>query len=146
MVGVVVTSDMQLDLATLRDFAARYTAAWCSRDPANVAVFYSPDGSLTVNNGTTAIGRKAISDVAQSFMSAFPDIQVLMNDVLLKNDRVEYYWTLIGTNTGPGGQGSRDRITGYEEWKIGPNGLITSSHGHFDSAEYQRQLASGPQE
>jgi len=41
---------MQADQAQLRDFAARYTAAWCSQDPMRVAGFYSLGGALTVNN------------------------------------------------------------------------------------------------
>jgi hypothetical protein len=32
---------------------------------------------------------------------------------------------------------------GYEEWTIGADGLIAESKGHFDEAEYQRQLTSG---
>jgi len=28
----------------LRDFAARYAAAWCSQNPQSVASFYAPNG------------------------------------------------------------------------------------------------------
>ena len=98
---------MQADPAQLRDFAARYTAAWCSQDPTSVAGFYSPGGSLTVNNDVPAVGRSAITEVAQSFMTAFPDMRLVMDEVLVQGDRVEYHWTLIGTNTGPGGAGHR---------------------------------------
>jgi len=52
-----------------------------------------------------------------------------------------YRWTLTGTNTGPGGTGRRVRIGGYEEWTIGADGLIARSLGHFDEAEYRRQLS-----
>ena len=38
------------------------------------------------------------------------------------------------------------RISGYEEWPIGPDGLIASSLGHFDAADYQRQLNDGADE
>jgi hypothetical protein len=31
--------------------------------------------------------------------SAFPDIQVFMDDVFFKEDRVEVHWTFTGTNT-----------------------------------------------
>jgi len=129
--------------AQLNNFAARYTAAWCSQHPESVAACYSPSGSLTVNGGTPAVGRKAIAAVAQSFMSAFPDMRVAMDKLLVKGDCTEYHWTLTGANTGPGGSGHRVRISGYELWQIGANGLIASSLGHFDAAEYQRQLAQG---
>jgi hypothetical protein len=61
-------------------------------------------------------------------------------------DRIEHHWTLIGTNTGPGGAGHRVRISGFEVWQIGADGLIASSQGHFDRSEYHRQLERGVQE
>jgi uncharacterized protein (TIGR02246 family) len=108
--------------ATLRDFAARYTAAWCSHNPSAVAAFYSQDGSLTVNGGAPAVGREAITAQAQGFMTSFPDLQVIFDHLLIKDDGAEYHWTLIGTNTGLGGTGHKVRISGYEVWKIGEDG------------------------
>jgi predicted ester cyclase len=137
---------MEADLAKLRDFATRYTAAWCSRDPASVAAFYSPGGSLTVNSGAPAVGRTAITEVAQSFMTALPDMQVTMDRIVPQGERAEYDWTLTGTNTGAGGTGRRVRISGFEVWQIGTDGLIASSQGHFDSSEYRRQLENGVEE
>ena len=134
---------MQADAANLREFAVRYTAAWCSQDPASVSAFYSPNGSLTVNNGAPAIGRTAITAVAESFMTAFPDMRIVMDDLIMSGNRTEYCWTLTGTNTGPGGAGHRVRISGCEVWQMGTDGLIASSHGRFDSSDYQRQLERG---
>jgi len=73
-------------------------------------------------------------------MNAFPDMKVIMDELVVEGDRAVYHWTLIGTNTGPGGSGKRVHISGFEEWRIGGDGLIAESRGHFDSAEYQRQL------
>lgn len=127
--------------------AERYTAAWCSQDAASVAAFYSPDGSLTINNGLPAVGREAITAAAQGFMTGFPDMKVIMDGLSVEGDRAVYRWTLIGTNTGPGGTGNRVQIRGFEEWwRIGADGLIAESRGHFDSAEYQRQLERGADE
>lgn len=127
----------------LRDFAQRYTAAWCSQDPAQVAAHYSSDGSLTINEGTPAVGRNAITEVARSFMTAFPDMQVLMDDLVTADSAIEYRWTLVGSNTGPGGTGKSVRISGFEEWTMGDDGLIADSQGHYDQAEYDRQLQQG---
>lgn len=127
----------------LLDFAERYTAAWCSHDAASVAAFYAADGSLSVNDGAPAVGRSAIAEVAQSFMTAFPDLRVELDEVITEGDRVFYYWTLTGTNTGPGGSGRSVRISGFESWRFGDDGLIASSLGHFDGSEYRRQLEQG---
>jgi hypothetical protein len=127
----------------LPDFARRYTEAWCSQDPARVAEHYAPEGSLTINDGPPSVGRASITEAAPSFMVAFPDMQVLMDDLLIQDHSIEYRWTLIGTNTGPGGTGNRVRITGFEVWTFGDDGLIAESQGHYDQAEYDRQLEDG---
>jgi len=132
--------------AKLREFAVRYTAAWCSQDPARVAAFYSLGGSLIINDGAPAAGRRAITEAAQSFMAAFPDLRVLMDDLLVRSDRAEYHWTLTGANTGAGGTGNRVRISGIEVWKFGEDGLIAESRGHFDNAAYERQIERGAEE
>jgi uncharacterized protein (TIGR02246 family) len=127
----------------LQDFATRYTAAWCSQDASRVAAFFAPNGRLSVNDGAPAIGRGAIQQTVQSFMTAFPDLQVILDNLAIKDDRVEYHWTLIGTNTGPGGTGKRVRISGMEVWKEWKDALIARSDGEFDAADYQRQLTLG---
>jgi uncharacterized protein (TIGR02246 family) len=134
---------MKLDATYLHEFAKRYTAAWCSNDPAKVAACYSPNGSLRVNDASPAVGRSAIREVAQGFMTMFPDMRLTMDDVKIDGDRAVYHWTLAGTNTGAGGTGTKVRISGYEEWTIGADGLINESLGHFDEAEFQRQLRNG---
>jgi nuclear transport factor 2 (NTF2) superfamily protein len=126
----------------LQEFAARYTSAWCSQNAARVAAFFSPSGSLSVNDGAAAVGRKAIEETVQSFMTAFPDLRVYLDNLAVVGDRVEYHWTLVGTNTGPGGTGRSVRISGMERWKFGDDGLIASSDGKFDVAEYNRQLGA----
>jgi predicted ester cyclase len=111
-----------------------------------VAEHYARDGSLTINDGPPSVGRAAITEAARAFMVAFPDMRVLMDDLLMHGDKAEYRWTLVGTNTGPGGTGRRVRISGSEEWSIGGDGLIASSLGHYDQAEYERQLDQGVEE
>jgi predicted ester cyclase len=133
-------------MPTLQAFATNYTAAWCSQNPADVAAHFSPTGSLTIN-GSASVGRNAITAAAQSFMSAFPDMQVLMDNLIIHDEtdptHTTYHWTLTGTNTGPSGTGHRVHISGYEEWTIGPDNLIAASDGHFDAAAYQHQLNHG---
>ena len=131
------------DSAKITAFAKRYAEAWCSQIPESVAAFFVENGSLSVNDGPPAVGRAAIAEVAQGFMSTFPDLIVTMDHVSRNPDGTKFHWTLIGTNTGPGGTGKRVRISGYELWQFDNAGLIENSKGHFDSAEYERQLKDG---
>jgi len=130
-------------MTELKAFAQRYAKAWCGQNPESVAAFFAENGSLSVNDGPPAVGRAAIAEVAQGFMSTFPDLIVTMDDVSRNPDGTKFHWTLIGTNTGPGGTGKRVRISGYELWQFDNAGLIENSKGHFDSAEYERQLKEG---
>jgi hypothetical protein len=127
----------------LQSFAQAYARAWCSDEPERVAAFFSPNGSLKVNDGAPAVGRAAIAGVAQSFMAAFPDIIVSFDGLERKGERVHFHWTLTGTNTGPGGTGTFVRVSGIEDWRFAADGLVAESLGHFDAAEYERQLQHG---
>jgi predicted ester cyclase len=131
----------------LNDFASRYAEAWCSQNPEKVAAFYAEEGSLSVNDRPPAVGRAAIAEIARGFMRDLPDMVVTMDDVLRDSELggrsscdAIFHWTLTGTNTGPGGTGKRVRISGYELWEFDNAGLVAESKGHFDAAEYERQL------
>ena len=56
--------------------AQRYAKAWCSQNPESVAAFFAERGSISINNGPPAVGRAAIANEAQAFMTTFPDMIV----------------------------------------------------------------------
>ena len=113
---------MKIDTGQLGDLGERYTAAWCSQDSERVAAFFSADGSLSINGGAPAVGRGAIREVVQEFMTAFPDLELTMDEVRVEGDRAVYHWTFAGTNTGLGGAGQHVLFSGFEEWEMGADG------------------------
>lgn len=138
VVGACSSDGMSTD--ELNDHAARYTAAWNSGDPAAVAMFFSENGFLKVNNSAPAVGREAITDVARGFMTTFPDMKLEMSELKVADEGIQYHWRFTGTNTGPGGLGAAVDFSGYEEWKFGEDNLVVESLGHFDNDEYLVQL------
>ena len=128
---------------SLESFAQKYTRAWSSQVPGNVAAHFAEDGSLKVNNGTPAVGRIAIAKIAEGFMIAFPDMLLTMDSLSTTEKGIEYHWTLQGTNTGPNGTGKKVQISGVEIWQFDTYGLIKESKGSFDEEEYNRQLRDG---
>lgn len=126
----------------MADFATRYAEAWSGQDPAALAAFYAEDGILVVNDGAPSVGRAAIEATAGAFMTAFPDMVVELVELERRDDdSVVFHWHWTGTNTGPGGTGNPVDITGYEEWTLNSDGEIRESLGHYDDAEYQRQMS-----
>ena len=84
---------MAHDRKQIEQLARTYTDTWCSRDPARVAAHYAPGGMIAINGGDAA----GIADVAEAFIAAFPDIEVFMDGLLLREDGVvEYRWTSPG--------------------------------------------------
>ena len=127
----------------LNDFGRRYAEAWSSQRAENVAMFFAREGSLALNEGEPAVGRAAISVMAQEFMTAFPDLNVECDRMAYVGDELRWYWTMRGTNTGPGGTGNAIAISGFEALVLDSNSMIVAAHGHFDEAAYQRQLDRG---
>jgi nuclear transport factor 2 (NTF2) superfamily protein len=127
---------MAHDAQEIAELAHSYTEAWCSRDPARVAAHYAPGGTIAINGGNPA----AIAEVADGFIAAFPDIEVVMDELVIKDEVVEYRWTFTGTSAETG---KWVRISGFEEWRMGADGLIAKSRGNYDPAEYERQLHEG---
>ena len=76
-------------------------------------------------------------------MTTLPDMVVTFDKLEAQPNGTEFHWTLTGTNSCPGGTGKCVRISGYELWKIDNDSFIAESKGHFDTAEYERQLRHG---
>ena len=122
------------------EFGEKYTAAWNSKNPEKMASFYAEGGSLTVNNGTPAIGRDQLAETAKSYMEAFPDMKLTLDSLVSDSDTYRYHWTFVGTNTGPGGTGNNVIFSGFERWTMNNEGLVRKSIGTYDAEDYNKQL------
>jgi nuclear transport factor 2 (NTF2) superfamily protein len=128
------------ELDKMVEFGQNYTDAWNSKMPDKMASFYTEDGTLIVNKGTPAVGRKQLAETAQSYMEAFPDMVLTMDSLTMENDNYRYYWTFKGTNTGPNGTGNKVDFSGFEEWTMNDQGLVQKSIGTYNANDYARQL------
>ncbi len=125
------------DLAAL---AAAYTAAWNSGQPEAVAGHYAESGQIIINGGDPWQGRAGVAAMAAGFLADIPDMILRCDGVRgggpADDGHAIYLWTFTGTHAGSGKPMS---VAGWEEWQIGSDGLIRSSCGWFDAADYARQ-------
>jgi SnoaL-like polyketide cyclase len=138
-----IQNEIALETKKMNSFGDRYAKAWSSQQPDHVAAYFSPTGSLKVNDSKPAVGKEAIAKVAEGFMKAFPDMIVTKDSMKVTGYGIEFHWTLTGTNTGPKGTGKKVKISGFESWQMSNEGLIQVSIGNFDAKEYNRQLKYG---
>ena len=83
-VNTEIKNDKTMDKEHLATFGKKYAEAWCSQNPSSVAAFFADGGSLKINTDPPAVGRDAITKVAQGFMTAFPDMIVTMDSLISK--------------------------------------------------------------
>jgi len=120
--------------------AERYAKAWSSRSPEAVASFCEENGRITINNGEPLIGRAAIAEMAQGFYGEFPDLVVRLDEIRTAGHNAVFLWTLEGTHSETG---KSVKVSGWEEWLLSDNVLVSELLGRFDAAEYDRQVAEG---
>jgi len=124
-----------------------------------MASCYEEAGWQSINDGPPAEGRVALAAVAASYMEAFPDLQVSLDQLLTAGDSAFFVWTLTGTNTGPCGTGNSVRVSGIEVWKMGDETIVWGLYDqlrrptlvdtacakvHADFREITGHLAPGP--
>jgi uncharacterized protein (TIGR02246 family) len=128
---------MSISETDARRLADGYTAAWNTGDPAKVAAFYAPEGEIVINRGTPWVGRERVAAMAAGFYADVPDIAIVCDGMRIMGDHMVYLWTFTGTHSGTG---RPLRISGVEEWDLGPDLLVQASRGWFDTAEWTRQV------
>src|SRR6266851_3454227 len=82
------------------ELVLRASKAWSSQDPEGMAACYEETASLTINRGKPSTGRVELAATAASYMEAFPDLRVSVDQVLVAGNSAFWAWTLTGTNSG----------------------------------------------
>jgi nuclear transport factor 2 (NTF2) superfamily protein len=131
---------MSFDQAGLDNLATRYTDAWNSKIPENVAAFHLSSSQISINRGEPSVGHDGLTAMAAGFHSDVPDL-VLQNDgIRSAGNHVVYLWTFTGHDAQTG---NPLKISGWEEWDLDENLKVTSALGWFDGEDYQRQVDGG---
>jgi nuclear transport factor 2 (NTF2) superfamily protein len=128
---------MSFDQKNLENLATKYTEAWNSRIPENVANCHLPSSRITINRGEPSVGHDGLTSMAAEFHSDVPDL-VLQNDgIRSAGNHVVFLWTFTGHHSETG---NSLNVIGWEEWELDDDMKITSSLGWFDGDSYERQV------
>ncbi len=128
---------MPFDQASLDDLARRYTEAWNSKVPENVAAFHLPSSQISINRGEPSVGHEALTAMAAGFHADVPDLVLQSDGIRSAGDHVVYLWTFTGHDAQTG---NPLKISGWEEWDLDENLMVKSALGWFDADDYQRQV------
>ena len=78
----------------------RRHAAWALRDPVAIAATHALEGTVASPVGGVLEGRPEIERVYRLWFSAFPDIVLEQDDLLIDADRVVQVMRMSGTHSG----------------------------------------------
>lgn len=129
---------MSFDQVALDDLAERYTNAWNSKAPENVAALHAPTSRIVINRGEPSIGHGGLSEMAAGFHAAVPDLALQCDGIRGAGDHVVYMWTFTGHDASTG---NPLKVSGWEEWDLDGDMKVTSALGWFDADDYARQVA-----
>jgi steroid delta-isomerase-like uncharacterized protein len=101
-----------------------------------------------VNHGATRdVGLKEDQDAARGWRSAFPDLKMSVDKILVDGEFVTVLWSGGGTNTGEGNglpaTGKKLKGRGITIWRIS-GGKIREEWSEFDNMRILRQLGLMP--
>ncbi|MDQ3655534.1 MAG: ester cyclase [Chloroflexota bacterium] len=81
--------------------AEAYLDVWNSQDVALFDDVAHPDVIHHWGQGQDTVGREALKASTEAFFTAFPDMVITFDDVIVEDDMVVIRWTITGTQTGP---------------------------------------------
>ena len=79
---------------------ARRHAAWAARDAAALAQTHAEHGTVASPVGGVLEGREEIERIYRLWFSAFPDVVMQQDDLLIDGDRVVLIARMLGTHAG----------------------------------------------
>ncbi|MEM1131154.1 MAG: nuclear transport factor 2 family protein [Pseudomonadota bacterium] len=121
----------------LIDLAERYTAAWNSKVPENVASFHTATSSIVINRGEPSVGHEGLTAMAAGFHADVPDLRLTCDGIRGAGEHVVYMWTFTGHHAETG---NPLNVEGWEEWELDADLKITSAFGWFDAEDYDDQV------
>ncbi len=129
---------MSFTQSDLDALAQRYTDAWNSKIPENVAAFHTATSSIIINRGQPSKGHAGLTEMAAGFHADVPDLHLTCNGIRGAGGHVVYLWTFTGHHAETG---NPLNVQGWEEWELDDDMKVTAALGWFDGEDYDRQVA-----
>lgn len=134
------TRDAIVALLTRRD------EAWRQHDAQALAADYAPDAVGESPMSGKLVGRDRIREVFEAWFTAFPDIVMKTDEVLVDGNRAVRFFTVTGTQAAPFGgvpsSGRRVNISGAWLYTLDDGGRIVHDRRVYDVTAMLVQLGA----
>lgn len=125
---------------------ARRDHAWQRRDASALAADYTEDAVAESPIQGRLTGRARIREVYEHWMTAFPDLVISTDEVIVDGNRAAQIVTMIGTHTGAFGAvpatGRKFHIYAVLLFTLSDDGRITHSRRVYDTTSMLVQIGA----
>jgi steroid delta-isomerase-like uncharacterized protein len=137
-----ITFSQTLTEEEMKALANRYVEAYNVGDLSIFDEIISPE-IVQHNIEGDIIGIEAFKESAASLRTAYPDIKLSFDELILKGDKIVTRWTITGTNTGPSSDlpptGKNIKVSGVTIGHI-INGKTNEEWVYYNGAAVLNQL------
>lgn len=117
---------------------------WNQKDLTLIDSLFAENATRTVNNVKIAGNLNELSAIMQIYFTGFPDLNIIKNSSLSKNNQTYIEWTISGTNTGVFGEvqatGKKVKISGFSRIIFNGEGKILHEDVYYNELELLQQL------
>ncbi len=126
---------------TITDFVEK---CWNKKDMAVLEAISAENFTRTANDIKVAVNEKEMEATMNIFFTAFPDLNIVVDDIVIKDDQSFAHWTATGTNTGVFGEvpatGKKVKFSGYSIIHFNDAGKLLREDVYFNELELLQQL------
>jgi steroid delta-isomerase-like uncharacterized protein len=120
------------------------SSIWNEKDLSQLDQFFSQEFKRRVNNVEIASNKEELTANIQVYLTGFPDLNLLIDDILPYHDQVIMNWTITGTNTGVFGEfpatGKKIKVSGLSHLSFDENGKISYEDIFYNELSLLQQL------
>ena len=117
---------------------------WNNKELSKLEIYFADQFIRRVNNVEIATSKIELSANIQVYFTGFPDLTLIIDDIVPYNDLVIMNWTISGTNTGVFGEspptGKKIKINGISHIKFDKQGKILYEDVFYNELLLLQQL------
>lgn len=130
------------------DAIAQVVDGWNTHDISNLKAL-SVQNLTRSSNGTLEVNTiKEYETFMNSFVTAFPDFKVKVNNVDINDNKIYIAWTVTGTHNGDfmgnAPTGKKIETDGFSIWTLNANGKFVSEEAYYDNLTVYGKLGITP--
>lgn len=126
----------------LKPLVDKYVEVWNSGNLGDLDAIINSTYAYHSNQSPDANGLDGLKKVISGFRTSYPDVKIVLDDVIYSENEASCKWSLTGTNTGPGEIPPTGKPV--KQWGVSivhfANGKITGEWVAFDNQSFMEQL------